>query len=95
MFLPASFVNAPWYGYPRSNGRDPSAAGQMTSLPEQRPSRAFGVARRAKVLTFEAGEDAIRGKEAVAALVSSDNACGVAFDFDDIRRWTCLFVRRP
>ena len=56
----------------------------MTPLQEQRTRRALGVARGAKLAAFEAVEDAIRGKEAVAALVFRDDARGAASDFDDV-----------
>jgi hypothetical protein len=56
----------------------------MTTPQKQRSRRALGIARGAKLAAFEAVEDAIGGKEAVAALVSRDDARGVASDLDDI-----------
>jgi hypothetical protein len=56
----------------------------MTPLQEQRSRRALGIARGTKLAAFEAIEDAIRGKEMVAALVFRDDARSMASDFDDV-----------
>lgn len=60
------------------------SADQMTPFQEQRSRRALGIARGAKLAAFEAVEDAIGGKETVAALVFRDDARRMASDFDDI-----------
>jgi hypothetical protein len=71
-------------GNPGSDGHEALSVDQMAPLQKHCSRRALGVTRGAKVPTFEAVEDAIRSKEAVAALAFCDDACGVAFDFDDI-----------
>ncbi|MBR1268663.1 hypothetical protein JQ629_14180 [Bradyrhizobium sp. AUGA SZCCT0222] len=56
----------------------------MAALLQQRSGGPFGLTRRPKFAAFEAVESSIRGKEAVSPLVSGDNACGSALDFDDV-----------
>jgi hypothetical protein len=71
-------------GYPGSEGSERLSIDQMMPLQEQCSGRALGIARGAKHATFEAVEDAIRGKETVATLVFCDDARGMASDFDDV-----------
>jgi len=56
----------------------------MATLQEHRMRGTLGVARRTKFATFETVEDAIGGKEPIAALVFCDDPRGMTADFDNI-----------
>jgi hypothetical protein len=56
----------------------------VTPVMQQRSRGPLGVARGPKLAAFQTVEHTIRGKEAVSKLVSGDNTCGSALDFDDI-----------
>src|SRR5215475_14325739 len=56
----------------------------MTPLGEHGARRAFGVAGRTELATFETVEQAFGGEEAEAALIACDDAGGAVVNFDDV-----------
>ena len=64
----------------------------MATLLQQRPGGSLGIACGPKLAAFEAIESTIREKEAISLLVLGDDACGPAFDFDDVGLWHACSV---
>jgi len=60
---------------------------------EQRPRRALGIARGAKLATFEAIENAVGREEAETVIVTRDDPGSPVSNFDDIGfGHTCSFA---